>query len=139
MMTVIPLVLGAIPFGVNTATYNKISKNYSSNWAKQERVNNSPALQNTGDQSETMTISGVTFPNDNSGAKAILIALRELAASQSSNFLFDLDGFIYGKWAITNIQQENTNNSNTSYSIALSRYPDSSAIDQAKAYVTGVV
>lgn len=138
-MAFIPLVLGALPFSVNTATYNKISKSYSSNWATQDRVNNSPALQNTGDQSETMTISGVTFPHDSFGAKGALMALRELAASQESKFLFDLDGFIYGKWAITNIQQEDTNNSNTSYSVSLARYPESSAIDQAKAYVKGAV
>ncbi|WP_116963104.1 phage tail protein [Fastidiosibacter lacustris] len=138
-MAFIPLVLGKLPFSVNTATYNKISKSYSSNWATQERVNNSPALQNTGDQSETMTISGVTFPCDNLGAKGALVALRELAASQDSNFLFDLDGFIYGKWAITNIQQENTNNSNTSYSVSLSRYPETTAIDQAKAYVKNAI
>ena len=138
-MAFIPLVLGTLPFSVNTATYNKISKSYSSNWATQERVNNSPALQNTGDQSETMTISGVTFPHDSLGAKAALMALRELAASQESKFLFDLDGFIYGKWAITNIQQENTNNSNTSYSVSLARYPETRAIDQAKAYVKGAI
>ncbi|TNF65691.1 MAG: phage tail protein [Gammaproteobacteria bacterium] len=137
-MSFIPLVLGAIPFSVNTATYNKITKSYSSKWATQDRVNNSPALQNTGDQAETMTISGVTFPHDNVNTKATLIALRELAASQSSNFLFDLDGFIYGKWAITNISQENTNNSNTTYSINLERYPDASLLDQAKAFVKGV-
>lgn len=138
-MTLIPLVLGSIPFSVNTATYNKITKSYSSKWAAQSRINNSPALQNTGNQAETMTISGLTFPHTDPKAKLTLMALRELAASDESHFLFDLDGFIYGKWAIANISQDNTDNSNTTYSISLERYPESSLASEAKAFVKGVV
>jgi phage protein U len=125
------LILGGIPFGVNTTTYNRITKIYSNSWVAQQRINNSPALQNTGEQAESMTISGLSFPNQNIKARATLLALKVLASSQNSQFLFDLDGFIYGKWAITNIQQENNNQDNETYSIQLQRYPESSLLDQA--------
>jgi uncharacterized protein len=137
-MNFVPLVLGVIPFTVSTATHNRITKNYSSRWASQSRVNNTPSLQNTGTQRETINISGVTFPNDNLGAKATLVALRELAATDTSTFMFDLDGLIYGKWSITNIQEESTNGDKTNYNIGLTRYPDSSLLDHASAVVKGV-
>ena len=60
------IILGALPLGINTVTYNKITRSYANNWAKQDRINNSPALQNTGSQSESMSISGVSLPSTGS-------------------------------------------------------------------------
>lgn len=141
-MSVASLILGALPLGVNTVTYNKITKSYANNWAKQDRINNTPALQNTGSQSESMSISGVSLPTTGSLSgvteKAALITLRELSESKTPNFLFDIDGVIYGKWVIDGISQDESNGDETTYSINLQRYQDSSLLEESKAFVKGI-
>ena len=137
-MNVASLILGSIPLGVNTVTYNKISKSYTNNWAKQDRINNAPAMQSTGSQAESMSISGVTLPSNSITESATLIILRELAESTTPNFLFNIDGAIYGKWIIGGFSQDESNGDSTSYTINLKRYPDSSLLEQSKAYIKGI-
>lgn len=137
-MNITSLILGDIPLGTNTVTYNRVSKQYNNNWAKQDRINNTPALQNTGSQSETMNISGVTLPSNSVTEAATLEILRELAESSSPQFLFNLDGLIHGKWVITGINKDQENGDKTTYNIDLERYQEQDFIEQSKAYIKGL-
>ncbi|MBK2258975.1 phage tail protein [Francisella philomiragia] len=137
-MNITSLILGDIPLGTNTVTYNRVSKQYNNNWAKQDRINNTPALQNTGSQSETMNISGITLPSNSVTEAATLEILRELAESSSPQFLFNLDGLIHGKWVITGINKDQENGDKTTYNIDLQRYQEEDFIEQSKAYIKGL-
>jgi uncharacterized protein len=137
-MAITGLILGAIPLGVNTVTYNNIKKQYNTSWAKQDRINNTPILQNTGNQSESMSISGLTIPSSNATELAALVTLKELSSSATPNFMFDTDGAIYGKWVIDSFSQDESNGDQTTYSMNLQRYPDSSLLEESKAYVKGI-
>ncbi|MBY7733501.1 phage tail protein [Francisella philomiragia] len=137
-MNITSLILGDIPLGTNTVTYNRVSKQYNNNWAKQDRINNTPALQNTGSQSETMNISGITLPSNSVTEAATLEVLRELAESSSPQFLFNLDGLIHGKWVITGINKDQENGDKTTYNIDLERYQEKDFVEQSKAYIKGL-
>ncbi|WP_044247360.1 phage tail protein [Francisella hispaniensis] len=132
------LILGALPLGTNTVTYNRVSKQYNNNWAKQDRINNTPALQNTGSQDESMTITGVTLPANSATEAATLETLRQLAESATPQFLFNLDGLIHGKWVVTGINRDEENGDRTTYNISLQRYQETDIIDQSKAYIRGL-
>ncbi|MCF6766621.1 phage tail protein [Thiotrichales bacterium 19S3-7] len=125
------LVLGGMPLNVDTATYNRVSKSLSSNWSKQNRINNTPVLQHSGTQTEQMSISGVTFP-DQSTAQATISTLREMAIADKPQFLLSLDGLVYGKWAIDTISEENPDGEQSSYTINMTRYFNKSLVGYAK-------
>ena len=55
------------------------------------------------------------------------------------NFLFDSDGVIYGKWVIDVISQDESNGDETTYTIDMQRYPDSSLLEESKAFVKGIL
>lgn len=139
-MNVMSLILGAIPLGVNTVTYNDVGMSYNTNWAKHDRINNSPSRQNTGPDDETMTISGISLPSSSPSALVALEALKEMAASATPQYLFNADGVMHGKWVITGFDQgDKGGGDQNTYSIKLARYQDSSLLEQSKAYVKGLV
>ncbi|MCF6766189.1 phage tail protein [Thiotrichales bacterium 19S3-7] len=131
------LVLGGIPFNVNTSTYNHISKTSASNWSKQNRINNTPALQHSGTRTDTMSISGVKFP-DKKTAEVTIAALKDMAISDKPQFLIGLDGLVYGKWAIDDIQEDEPDGEQSSYTINLSRYYNKSILGYAKDTITSL-
>ena len=133
------LILGSLPLGVNTVTYDHISKQYTNNWASQDRINNSPSLQNTGSQAETLSISGVSLPSNSAVEAAALITLRTLAENKTPSFLFNAEGLIYGKWVIVDFGQDQSNGDKTTYTINLQRYPEKSLLEQSKAFVKSLL
>lgn len=134
-MAIESYILGSLPLTINTTPYNKVNKSYSNNWAKQDRINSGPALQNTGNQSETMSISGVTLPKNSIASSAALVTIRELSETSTPIFLFNLDGAIHGKWVIKGFTQDESNGNETSYTLNLERYQEESIIQESKSYL----
>ncbi|MCF6767587.1 phage tail protein [Thiotrichales bacterium 19S11-10] len=125
------LVLGGIPFNINTTAYNHVTKSTASNWSKQDRINNTPSLQHSGNRCDTMSISGIKFP-DKKTATISMNTLKEMAISDKPQFLLGLDGLVYGKWVIDDIQEDEPDGEQSSYTINLSRYYNKSIIGYAK-------
>ncbi|MCF6764827.1 phage tail protein [Thiotrichales bacterium 19S3-7] len=115
------LTFGEIVFDINHITYQKLNKTLKINWVKQARINQAPILENTGLESETLTISGIVFTNYHNTLDA-LEQLNDIAISAKPQFLIGLNGLVYGRWVLENITQEITDNINVSYTLSLIRY-----------------
>ncbi|MCF6814750.1 phage tail protein, partial [Corynebacterium sp. MC-16] len=104
---------------------------------KQNRINNTPVLQHSGTRTDTMSISGVKFP-DKKTAEVTIAALKDMAISDKPQFLIGLDGLVYGKWAIDDIQEDEPDGEQSSYTINLSRYYNKSILGYAKDTITSL-
>ena len=86
-----------------------------------------------------MSISGVSLPSNSAVEAAALITLRTLAENKTPSFLFNAEGFIYGKWVIVDFGQDQSNGDKTTYTINLQRYPEKSLLEQSKAFVKSLL
>jgi len=101
------MALGSYRFALDSASYSEFKRSISYRWQAQDRLNRSPALQYTGKGAESIDLSGVIYPHFNGGLKQI-DAMREEAGRGLPLLLVDGQGFVWGKWVISQISEEQT-------------------------------
>lgn len=99
------MALGSLRFSIETAAYDKLSRQSAFRWPAQERLARNPALQFTGPGEDAISLSGVVFAAWKGGAGQV-DALRTAAAAGKPLLLVDGRGFIHGYWVIESVTEE---------------------------------
>lgn len=97
--------LGSFQFSLATAAFQDLRRSTEYRWPSQDRMGKAPALQFTGPGADTITLSGVIFPEFRGGSRQV-DAMRALAAKGQPQLLVDGFGRMMGKWVIESIQEE---------------------------------
>lgn len=98
------MTLGSFTFEVATAAYQEFKRSTEYLWPSQQRFGTSPVVQGVGLGDDTITLSGVVYPQWNGGIGQ-LDRLREIAeAMEPLNMIGGL-GNIMGKWVIERVDE----------------------------------
>ena len=123
------MMLGDIPFELKTTPYQRLRRYSVYNWPAQERIGRRPALQYTGQGSDTITLSGTLYP-EMTGGRGAMNKLRTAAESGEPLDLVDALGYVYGPWCVTSVEEtsevffDNGVPRKIGFSLSLSRYGD---------------
>lgn len=96
--------LGNFGFGINSAAYQELQQRTEYTWAEQPRFGQRAALQFTGPGADTISLSGVLFP-EFSGSGGSINTLRRLAAKGQPQLLVSGLGAVMGRWVILGIEE----------------------------------
>lgn len=96
--------LGAYQFAISRAAYQELTRRSDYRWPEQERFGQIPALQYTGRASESMTLSGVIYPEYRGGLEQ-LNGMRSMAAAGRPLQLISGAGVMLGEWVIESIEE----------------------------------
>lgn len=96
--------LGSFQFDLPNGVPQTLDRTAEYRWELQDRLLRDPAAQFLGPGSQQITLDGVLFPGF-SGGQATMETLRELGAKGEAQMLTDGLGKVYGKWAITRVQE----------------------------------
>jgi len=102
--------LGSFMFGLDTAAFQTLKRVSTYRWQAQDRIGKKPALQNTGQGADTITLSGEIYPHFRGGLGQIG-ALRAQAANGKPLTLiyaFENVGQYCGLWCVTEISETRT-------------------------------
>lgn len=102
-MTDVMMKLGTFTFKVNLAVYNQFRRTTSYRWPAQERVNRIANRQFVGPGEETVTLSGVFYPQM-TGRYAVMDDLRTLAAQGKPQLLTGGTGHVFGYFVIERVE-----------------------------------
>ena len=101
------MALGAYRFSLDTSAYQQLQRNTQYRWSAQNRLQRSPAQQFVGPGSDTLTLSGVIYPEHKGGFDQIN-AMRAQAGLGQPLLLVDGLGVIWGRWVITSVEETQT-------------------------------
>ncbi|WP_321367914.1 phage tail protein [uncultured Desulfuromusa sp.] len=105
--TTIMMALGDFRFGIDTAAYQKLSREVEYRWPVQNRVGRRPAKQFIGIGTDSISLDGVILPGYRGGFGQI-DALRELAGKGQPLLLIDGTGRSWGKWCVERVEESQT-------------------------------
>lgn len=98
------MALGLFVFGLHTVPYQQLQRSMSWRHPSVSRVGRRPARQFTGPGDDTITLSGVLYP-ELTGGKISLAALQAMAAEGKAWPLIEGTGIFYGLFVIEEISQ----------------------------------
>jgi phage protein U len=98
------LQLGSFVFSVPATTFESLELSCAWEWAEQKRVGGTPALQFTGTEARTISLSGVVFPAFAGGAGQIA-KIRALGDAGEPLQLVDGRGRALGRWVIKSLNE----------------------------------
>lgn len=107
-MNGVMLILGGFPFMLSTAPFQTLARQSGWEWPEQKRIGTTPALQYTGKQAESITLSGMLCP-ELTGDRSTLSALRLLANTGKPLPLIAGTGLFLGIWVIEDISTTEEN------------------------------
>lgn len=96
--------LGEFQFSLDTAAFEELQRSSAYAWAELPRLGVNPALQFTGLEAETITLSGKIYPHFRGGLGQV-DAMRAQAAQGKPLLLVDGLGSIKGFWCITRVEE----------------------------------
>lgn len=99
--------LGVFKFSIDTAAYDKFNRSTKYRWAVQNRVGTSPAKQFVGKGEDTITLSGVIYP-EHKGGLGQIEKIRQIAGrGKALALFFSFDGLatVNGLWCIESITE----------------------------------
>lgn len=96
--------LGRFQFGLSTAAYQELRRSTQFTWAEQQKFGRLATLQFTGPGSDTITLTGVIYP-EFMGGGGRLSDLRALGATGKPQQLLDGDGNLMGMWVIESVEE----------------------------------
>jgi phage protein U len=127
------MILGPFRFSVQTAAPDEITRSSSWDWQAVDRIGLAPALQYTGPQNETMTLTGRLVPGFSGGVEQIS-RMRELAGIGIALPLVDGTGRVHGLWVIEQLEETGKNHFKDGYpklisfSLTLKKYGDGTGV-----------
>lgn len=102
--TFVMMRLGPFNFGLDTAAYQSLRRRVEYSWPSQERMGQHAAMQYTGPGPETMTVSGVIFPEFR-GGDGQLSLLRYLGDLGEPQLLISGSGETMDEWVIESVDE----------------------------------
>lgn len=106
-METIMMQLGPFQFGLSTAAYQELKRSTEYKWAKQERFGQYAARQFTGPGDDSITLTGVIYPEFRGGTFQ-LDDMRETAAEGIPQMMVSGRGDIMGLWVIERVEESQT-------------------------------
>jgi phage protein U len=100
-----PMTLGGIAFQALGFSYNGLKRDLQTPWSALEVCGRMEALHWTGPKAESVTISGVLFPED-WGGLGTLESVRGAATSGSILPLITGDGDVLGNFVIEGVEED---------------------------------
>ena len=102
--------LGSFQFGMDTAAFDQLQRSSAYRWEAKNRIGRQPAMQNTGRDADTITLSGAIYPHWRGGLGQIgaLRAMAESGEPQPLVYAFETSGQYCGQWCITGIEETRT-------------------------------
>ena len=97
-------ILGAFPFEINSAPYDKLERVTQQRWTSNNRIGQRAAMQHLGPGDDSITLSGTLVP-EISGGRLSLDLLRIMADEGQAWPFIDGEGFIYGLWVIESVKE----------------------------------
>lgn len=97
-------VLGLFVFELSSGAYQQLQRSDTENWASQSRIGTRASWQHIGAGDDTITLSGILYP-EISGGKLSLDILREMKNSGKSWTFMLGTGAILGQYIINNIDE----------------------------------
>lgn len=131
-MADVQLGLGSFRFGLSTAAWQSLRQQAGYRWASQARIGRPPALQFLGEDTGTITVTGVIMPFYRGGLGQ-MGQLRAQAGKGEPMTLVDGMGNNLGQWVIESVEEEKSNpHSNGAarkidFTITLKTYGDDNA------------
>ena len=105
------MALGGFPFGTfwgaGMVAPDTMTRSQSWDWPAQERMGRMSTLQYTGKAPDTLKIPGFIYPGQ-VGYALSLDLLRAMANEGKPKLLVDIEGWVRGKWVITNLTETRT-------------------------------
>ena len=96
-------------FELGTLAPHEVNNTLSVSWQKQARFQGRPAVQFTGIEGETLSMSGVLYPTSQiTGTAQDLGRIKDMAVSGDSYVLVGSDGYFNGEFAILSITEKHT-------------------------------
>ncbi len=123
------LQLGSFQFGITTAAYQELTRTSGHRWASQDLYGKEPALQYTGPESQTASLSGTIY-TEYRGGTGQLNALRSLAAGGKPLNMVEGSGRMLGRWVIERVEEKQTVFADAGlprkqeFSVQLKKFPD---------------
>lgn len=105
--TSVMMQLGAFQFSVAAAAYQELRRSTEFRWPAQDLYGRLPALQYTGPGSDTITLTGVIYPEFRGGLGQ-LNKMRNIAGAGRPLLLVSGTGSILGRWVIEKIDEGQT-------------------------------
>lgn len=102
--------LGSFQFGMDTAAFQDLQRSSAYRWEAKNRIGRQPAMQNTGRNADTISLSGTIYPHWRGGLGQIG-ALRDMAATGEPFplvYAFETSGQYCGLWCIESIDETRT-------------------------------
>jgi len=102
--------LGEFQFGIDTAAFTELKRSSAWRWEAKNRIGRAPAMQSTGRDADTITLSGVIYPHWRGGLGQ-MAALRALAGTgqpQPLVYAFENAGQYCGRWCVTSVEETRT-------------------------------
>lgn len=99
------LKLGDYPFSVDTAAYQQLQRSTQYRWAGQQRMGRHDALQFTGYDADSITLTGRIYPAYRSGPNQIR-DMRNAASKGRPMMLVDGNGFVHGRWVVLGVDEQ---------------------------------
>lgn len=103
-MSFVMMQLGSFQFALDTAVYQELNRSSAWRWAEHETFGTAPISQYVGQGKESITLSGVIFPEFRGGFGQ-LENLRALADQGLPQTLVSGEGVILGQWCIEQIDE----------------------------------
>lgn len=100
------LALGDFVFKISTLVYQQLERQNAWRHAAADAVGAYPAMQFTGPELETRTLSGTVYKEFSDLAS--LDTLREMADSGEAYVLIDTQGVVFGQYVITALSEKGT-------------------------------
>lgn len=102
--------LGSFEFGIDTAAFKELQRNSAYRWQAKNRIGRRPAMQNTGREADSISLSGVIYPHwrGGLGQMSALRAMAESGLPVPLVYAFDTTGQYCGEWCITSIDETRT-------------------------------
>ncbi|PHI29252.1 MULTISPECIES: phage tail protein [Budviciaceae] len=98
------MILGMFPFMLKTVPYQEFQQTKSWRFPTNNRVGKSPAVQFTGINNDTITLSGVLLP-EFTGGRLSMFGLKTMADAGMAWPLIESSGAIYGMFVIESITE----------------------------------
>lgn len=103
----IMMALGLYIFSLHTVPYQQLQRQLSWRHPSQSRIGKRPARQYAGPGDDTITLSGVLYP-EVTGGRISLAALETMADTGKAWPLIEATGIYYGLYVIEEISQTST-------------------------------
>lgn len=103
------MTLGFFVFSLKTASYQQLQRQTTWRHSKAARIGQRPQYQYLGPGEDTISLSGVLYPEITGGRSTTLDLLRVMAEEGKAWPLIEGTGRMYGFWAITSVSETDSN------------------------------